>query len=102
MTIIFEYALQIMFLKIFPIVNLQLNKTFLRISTSIMQNDHKQKTLNNRTDIVPRVPPVVVELPVGEVQDLTHRVEEGMEYQVEHRQPDQMIRNLGEGKRKLN
>ena len=57
----------------------------------------KINSLNNRTEIVPCVPPVIVELPVGEVQNLAHRVEEGVEDQVEHCQPNQMIGNLGKG-----
>ena len=40
------------------------------------------------------VPPVAVELPVGELHHLADRVEEGVEEQVEPRQPDQVVGNL--------
>lgn len=41
-----------------------------------------------------RVPPVAVEISVGEVQQLAHQIQERMEHQVEEAQPDQMIRYL--------
>ena len=45
-------------------------------------------------DDVSGVPPVRVEVAVGELHDLANGVQERVEDQVEHRQPDQVIRNL--------
>lgn len=45
-------------------------------------------------DHVLGVPPVGVEVAIGELHDLADSVEERVEDQVEHRQPDQVIRNL--------
>lgn len=43
---------------------------------------------------VGRVPPVAVELSVGEVEQLAHQVQEGMEAQVEEAQPYQVVGHL--------
>ena len=40
------------------------------------------------------VPPAVVELAVGEAQQLPAQVEHRVEHQVEARQPDHVVRNL--------
>jgi hypothetical protein len=45
-------------------------------------------------DDVVGVPPVGVEVAVGELHDLAHRVQEGVKEEVEPRQPDQMIGKL--------
>ena len=46
-----------------------------------------------RVDVV-RVPPVAVEVSIGEVQQLADQVQERVESQVEEAQPDQMVRYL--------
>lgn len=38
-----------------------------------------------------RVPPVAVEIPIGEVQQFTQQIEERVEHQVEEAQPYQMV-----------
>ena len=45
-------------------------------------------------DDVVGVPPVGVEVPVGELHDLANRVQEGVEQKVEPGQPDEVIRKL--------
>lgn len=40
------------------------------------------------------IPPVAVEISVREMQQLSHQIEEGMEYQVKEAKPHQMIRYL--------
>ena len=47
-----------------------------------------------KLDDVCCVPPVGVEVPVGELHHLSDRVQERVEGHVEHRQPDQVVRNL--------
>lgn len=44
-------------------------------------------------DVV-RVPPVAVEIPIGEMQQLAHQIQVRMECQVEEAQPDQVVRYL--------
>ena len=45
-------------------------------------------------DDVVGVPPVGVEVPVGKLHDLAHRVQEGVKEEVEPGEPDQMIWKL--------
>ena len=40
------------------------------------------------------IPPIAVEMPIGKSEDLAHRVQEGVEEQVEKCQPYQVIRKL--------
>lgn len=43
---------------------------------------------------VGRVPPIVVEVAIGEVQKLAHQIQKRVEGQIEETQPDQMVGNL--------
>ena len=53
-----------------------------------------QVPLPPELDDVGGVPPVGVEVPVGELHHLAHRVQERVEGHVEHGQPDQVVGNL--------
>lgn len=41
-----------------------------------------------------RVPPVAVEISIGELKNFSEKVQEGMEHQVEEAQPDEVVWNL--------
>jgi hypothetical protein len=49
---------------------------------------------------MPGIPPVRVEVPVGKLQQLAQGVQERVEQQVEHGQPDQVVRQLQKKKNK--
>ena len=60
---------------------------------SIPSMDWKVPGFPEGEDVV-GIPPIAVELAVGELHDLADRVEEGVEEQVEPRQPDQVVGDL--------
>lgn len=50
-------------------------------------------------DVV-RVPPIAIEISIGEMQQFTDQIQKRVERQVEEAQPDQMVRYLRKKKKK--